>query len=128
EIMLFPNRFFYQDHLCTLPPEADPLARQVSPLALQLPSDASELERQIATRRFLFLPVQGDGNGASDKTNREEAVAIAELIEAFRRVYEFNDRSLDLRQIGIITPYRAQIAQIQEVLSQRGLHFTGLTI
>lgn len=53
---------------------------------------------------------------------------IGELVEAFQRIYANHGQQLAPNSIGIITPYRAQIAQIRSVLEERKAPLSLLTI
>jgi len=46
----------------------------------------------------------------------------------FRELYQQIGRSWSATSVGIITPYRAQIAQIRSILAERELDSGGITI
>jgi len=71
----------------------------------------------------LFLSTPTDEGGVAQKTNRHEAVLIADLVSAFQRLYDGR-----LLSIGVITPYRAQIARIRAELESRQIQPDELTI
>jgi DNA replication ATP-dependent helicase Dna2 len=62
------------------------------------------------------------------KTNLHEAEMIGKLVESYHEIYQKNGRELTAKCIGIITPYRAQIAQIQEVLQAKDFDCSFITI
>jgi DNA replication ATP-dependent helicase Dna2 len=128
DIMAFPNENFYNGQLAILPPAISANGRQTRPLDYQLPAEADELTRLIASRRLLFIPTGSDDLTGNLKTNREEAELIAQLVKAFFQLYQKNGKEIRKDTIGIITPYRAQIAQIQEVLNQQAIDLELLTI
>ena len=128
DIMCFPNEAFYKGGLKILPAEIPFSLTQKSPLAYKLPSDATELENTLATKRFIFLPTRIDGQNANPKTNVHEAKLLAKLVKSYQRIYQENNMDLTEKSIGIITPYRAQIAQIQEILEQDGQDLSKITI
>lgn len=57
----------------------------------------------------------------STKINEAEAEIIAELVHALREVYEENGKPFNTASVGIIAPYRNQIALIRQKLFQSGL-------
>ena len=63
-----------------------------------------------------FIPSQRDIESPSGKTNRYEAAIVAEIA---RKIYdEMGDKFSSDHSLGIITPYRSQIAMIRkEILS-----------
>ncbi|MCB9284997.1 MAG: AAA family ATPase [Lewinellaceae bacterium] len=128
EIMQFPNRYFYENQLFILPPEADPERRQLAPLSYRLPADATEMETLLSQRRALFLPTPSDDQSPTGKTNVHEANKLVELVRGFHRIYQASERLIHPYSIGIITPYRAQIAQIQACMAEAGIDPTQLTI
>lgn len=133
DIMAFPNRFFYDGSLKILPASLPAHLKQVQPLPYR-PAAAEEeamvnaLEGQLLSCRLLFLPTPPDEESTTQKTNRHEAELIGELVEAFQRIYADNGLPLAGHSIGIITPYRAQIAQIRSVLEARQAPLDLLTI
>ncbi|MEM1321752.1 MAG: AAA domain-containing protein [Bacteroidota bacterium] len=126
DIMAFPNEFFYQNTLEVLPA---PFGKhQVLPLRDQLPADPTTLEQQLVSQRMLFIPTPVDDRSASQKTNIHEAKLVGELIRSFQRIYAANDRPFGPQSLGIITPYRAQIAQIRMLLRESEIDAEALTI
>ncbi|MBK8490283.1 MAG: AAA family ATPase [Saprospirales bacterium] len=128
EVMAFPNQNFYEQQLHILPTEADPTRRQQAPLSYQLPDAATELETLLSRRRVLFLPTPSDDQSPTGKTNVYEARKLVELVKGFHRIYKASGRGLHVNSIGIITPYRAQIAQIQACMAEAGIAPDQLTI
>ena len=64
----------------------------------------------------MFIPSHPDLSNSSCKTNHEEAQVAAQIA---RRIYEESPDSFDSsRTLGIITPYRSQIALIRKALRQ----------
>lgn len=117
DIMDFPNQFFYQHTLHCLPANSSGFLQQTSSLQWKLPESAGSLLRVLASRRFLFLPTPVDESSLLAKTNKFEAERIVELIRSFQMLYESSGRPWQPGSLGVITPYRAQIAQIQNLLS-----------
>jgi DNA replication ATP-dependent helicase Dna2 len=121
ELMAFPNQHFYENSLEILPPEADPQGRQKASLAYLMPEGAGELERRLCERRVLFLPTPADDASPTGKTNLHEARLAAQIVQALQRIYAVSGLAFHAFSVGVITPYRAQIAQIQACLTEAGV-------
>lgn len=110
EIAAFPNEMFYNGELQTVP-----LAHQES----ELPADVDTpdpMERMLRTRRLTFISVAGSECPRSDKSNTKEAMLIANLLE---HIYKIEGPSFDPSStVGVIVPYRNQIATIRAVVSE----------
>jgi DNA replication ATP-dependent helicase Dna2 len=115
DIMDFPNREFYGSSLNILPDNIPVHSRQVQDLDYtQIPDDA--LAQQLCSKRLIYFPTPIDETSATRKTNIHEAEQIKTILQQIKSIYQLNDRSLHKDSVGIITPYRAQIAQLREVL------------
>lgn len=119
DIMAFPSKFFYEEKLDVLPNNE----RQIKSLNYSLNHDNqyTELEKQVLTQRFLFLNTPPDPHSKGGKTNEHEAKKLVELVQIFSKYYKLSD-------IGIITPFRAQIAKIRQVLEAANLDPDTLTV
>lgn len=117
DIMQFPAAAFYDGRLDILHNSL----RQQQALNWQLPAEASHYDRWMAQHRLLFIPAAVDELSPTLKTNRFEADIIAELVASYLRLMKANQRTPDAGSIGIITPYRAQIALIRHVLQEKGI-------
>ncbi|WCL82441.1 AAA domain-containing protein [Saprospira sp. CCB-QB6] len=127
DISRFPSQFFYDNKLLELPEDNPVGAWQQAPLPFAAKADAPRLEQALAQHRLLFIPSQSDYLGNS-KTNEEEAIRIGELVDAFRNLYEQQGGGFAVEDLGIITPFRAQIAQIRHVLAQYNMGYEQCTI
>jgi DNA replication ATP-dependent helicase Dna2 len=126
DIMAFPNAFFYGGLLKLLPEGISGREQQVSDLpATQHSSAEPNLGHLLSQKRVLFLPTEADEEDGLLKTNRHEAAMVVRLVRHFREHFgeHFNRSSL-----GVITPYRAQIALIRKALQDKGLDPEALTI
>ncbi|MFK8104382.1 MAG: DEAD/DEAH box helicase [Saprospiraceae bacterium] len=127
EVMQFSNDYFYQGTLKILPNNISLSALQQQDLSYQIPEAASVLEKLLCQRRVLFLPSESDEQ-VSLKTNTYEAEMLSDLILAFQKIYQTNQLDFNANSLGIITPYRAQIAQIQQTLQAKEIAIDQLTI
>lgn len=105
-LMAFVNQEFYENQLSLLPG----LVRQSAPYFIAASGKHSSLcHRKI----FIDTPVDEDTNW---KTNIFEALKVVEVVSGLESIYKNMQKSLDNHSIGIITPYRAQIAMIKKQL------------
>ncbi|MCB9053269.1 MAG: AAA family ATPase [Lewinellaceae bacterium] len=128
DIMEFPNRYFYDGTLKILPPSLPAHLKQVAQASYSGPIVQDELLQRLTRDRVAFLPTPTDDSSATQKTNSHEAHMIGEVVDAFHRLFHINGMKMAPHSIGIITPYRAQIAQIRAVLEERGAPLDMLTI
>ena len=98
EVAFYPNQAFY--------------AGKLEPVGL-----AHQLE-QIECP-MLFMPSSRDRESLSGKTNRYEARMVADCAESVWR--EAPESFEAHRTLGIITPYRSQIALIRQELQAKGI-------
>ncbi len=119
DIMKFPSKFFYEEKLEVLPNNDE----QIKPLNYFLTNDNqyTDLEKEILSKRFVFLNMPPDPHSKGGKTNKYEANKILELVQIFSKHYDLSD-------IGIITPFRAQIAKIRQVLETAAIDPDALTV
>ena len=98
DVASFPNQAFYGGRL-------EPVG---------LPHQMEEISAPV-----LFLPSQRDMENLSGKTNRYEARMVADWAE---RIWMESLDSFDPHHtLGIITPYRSQIALIRKELQAKGI-------
>ena len=94
----FPNQAFY--------------AGRLEPIGL--PHQLEEISTPV-----IFIPSQRDVDGLSGKTNRYEARMVADWAE---RVWMESQDTFDAnRTLGVVTPYRSQIALIRKELQAKGI-------
>lgn len=109
DIADFPNREFYNGHLAiaglphqTFPPDN---------------CDGNPIEN-IISQRIAFVDIRQTFRiGEPDKTNNAEA----EFITALTRQIVSKEKEMDLMTLGIIVPYRNQIATIRRSLAAAAL-------
>ena len=131
DIARFPNEMFYHSERL----EPVPLEHQLdTSLHYDLPSDDA-LDDLLKQHRVLFF--DSDSQNAhiahnphnahhphpphtfSDKTSPAEARIVADLLRRICRFY--GDRFDPLKTVGVIVPYRNQIAMIRQEIAQLGL-------
>ena len=129
DISIFPNKQFYDGNLKLLPEGLGPW--QTMPLQYDLPKDASELMQKISQSRLCFFPSKANTTD-NRKTNEHEAQLVADLVQSFAKLYQENGREFTANTVGIITPFRAQIAKIRAVLedldTEYGTKYSTCTI
>ncbi len=117
DIAAFPNEMFYTaEHI-----EPVPLPHQQETALDYLPTDNPDaLDRLLRTRRTIFLPSadcrQPD---LSDKVNTAEAALVADLLQRIRRMT--GSRFDTNKTVGVIVPYRNQIAMIRKKIEALGM-------
>ncbi len=115
DVMAFPSRFFYDNQLDILPQNV----RQMADISPENLKNVESFIQKIRAHRVIFVNTKPDRFSISGKTNRFEAAAMVKLIEIFEPICE---------NIGIITPFRAQIAQIRQTLTDHDRDPDALTI
>ena len=103
KIMRFPSECFYNGQLNILD-GIDRLQKTVEP--------KHDLLSSLLSKRVVFINTETDLLD-SDKTNKYEASVILDLITRCQSNKEF-----DQSQCGLITPYRAQIAVIDQMITE----------
>lgn len=104
EIAEFPNSQFYDNKL-----EIVPLPHQTE--ELQSYSDKNNISNILLHHRVIFFSVKSNSSKLNNKVNKEEAEIIAELVY---NTYINNRSNFDINNtIGVIVPYRNQIAAIK---------------
>ncbi|MCU0390811.1 MAG: AAA domain-containing protein [Thermoflexibacter sp.] len=122
EIMAFANEFFYEGKLKLIPADW-----QIEALDLKVKSINSNQEGTfennliglLATKRLLFFPTPISHTDIDEKVNEFEALKVIEIIQAIKFLYASNGKDfVPEKTIGVITPYRNQIAKIRYELEK----------
>lgn len=117
DIATLVNKDFYENKLLIA------TKRQAERLDFTTPDNSSDLEKIISSQRVAFWDVSNslDENSFSDKINQAEAKMVVDLAVALWRVYQVNNKPFDAKTtLGIIAPYRNQIALIKHLLEETG--------
>lgn len=110
----FPNQtFYYREQL-----ESVPLPHQLEETpyeACLTPQDT--IDQLLLERRMVFIPAEApDHLTCSDKTNPNEARIVATLLA---HIYRLTESRFDPnRTVGVIVPYRNQIAMIRKEIAR----------
>ncbi|NLA63738.1 MAG: AAA family ATPase, partial [Bacteroidales bacterium] len=111
DISAFPAKFFYDENLF-------PIMDWQNGLLTLTDTKNGEMDSWIANNRVLFLSTENlIENNASNKINYNEADTITTLVQSILKVYEQSNQPISASQIGIIAPYRNQIALIKQQLA-----------
>lgn len=109
EISAFPNRWFYGNKLKEVP-----LYRQEEVLPT-CGTDINGIDDILSTRRMAFVSVDSPRATGSDKVNQNEADVIAAIVY---RIYVKHRESFNCQTVGVIVPYRNQIATIRNTIDR----------
>lgn len=110
DIALFPNYSFYNSQL-----QAVPTIHQSSSLEYKTFDKNNSFQRLLASKRIAFIPSDKHKADKTNKTNSHEAKISRELVKNIYELYKANNlKFLEEETVGIITPYRSQIALIKK--------------
>lgn len=136
EVALFPNHSFYQSELKeafdipNLPIKTkEDLKRQIQPLSLSSPTK-NDLSDLLARKRLVFFQSKADKQNHFGKSNIQEADLVVRIVQAIKKLYAFNSKPFsEKKTIGIITPFRNQIALIKQKLEEENIpNFEDITV
>ena len=116
EIAEFPNRMFYRREKL----EPVPCPHQLeTELSYTLPSEDA-LDDLLKEHRMIFLPSKFCKEpNVSDKINANEAAIVVDLL---RRIHRFYGERFDAKKtVGVIVPYRNQIAMMRKGIEKLGI-------
>ena len=116
EIAEFPNRMFYRREKL----EPVPCPHQLeTELSYTLPS-LDAIDDLLKGHRMIFLPSQFCKEpNVSDKINANEAEIVVDML---RRIHRFYGERFDAQKtVGVIVPYRNQIAMVRKGIEKLGI-------
>lgn len=112
DVALFPNHAFYNGQLKLVP-----TPHQNADLEFKKYDSKNVIQKLISTRRIAFIPSITDYNSQSPRNNLYEAKIVKELVRSIHELYLLNNLGFHpAAHLGIITPYRSQIALIKREL------------
>lgn len=127
ELYGFVNDNFYRGALRSVPLSHQ--QRSLREFYRRRPAEPTELIQHLAAERVLFVDCTPADDGVNDKVNSAEATLVAECLAGIAALYEANGRQLTADDVGIIVPYRNQIAMVRSKLLEHGLqHLADATI
>lgn len=116
EIAEFPNKMFYSREKL----EPVPCPHQMeTELSYTLPSQDT-LDNVLKSHRMIFIPSEFCKEpNVSDKINASEAGIVVEIL---RRIHRFYGKNFNPQKtVGVIVPYRNQIAMIRKDIEKLGI-------
>ena len=120
-ICQFVSHQFYADSLTAVPlphqSEALPWTKAIKPY-----------ERFVASTRLGFVDVASPTTGENLRANAAEAEVVCQLVKAICSLHELNGVKpfQPEKAIGIIVPFRSQIAAIRSTLLRNGLAWAAM--
>ena len=135
EIADFPNQHFYDGKLNVaydIPNLNDEikqeLNRQRADLYFENSDENNQIQHYISTHRFGFVNVEE--NPYLPQTNVQEADLIVNFVKEIMSLYQLNNKPFDSKKtIGIIAPFRNQIALIKQKLELANVpNFEQITV
>lgn len=116
DIAWFPNSMFYIRE--RLKPVPLPHQKEAAPDYNTQSEDSTD--DILKSRRMVFIPSRFCRQPSlSDKVNTDEAVIVCDMLRRIRRFY--GERFNAEKTVGVIVPYRNQIAVIRKEMERRGL-------
>jgi DNA replication ATP-dependent helicase Dna2 len=122
EIMAFANEFFYEGKLKLIPADWQTEKLKLNFTSLEGKQTLALLAKQLATKRLLFFPTPVSHTDIDEKVNEFEALKVVEIIQIIKDLHAHNHKDfVPEKTLGVITPYRNQIAKIRHELEKAGI-------
>jgi len=122
ELMAFPSKTFYHGFLQLLPTKGMNQTEDLSLLTV-----GNNLWDILASERNVFVNTQPEFSG-NPKMNTHEANTIGELLIYLKKLYQINNLEITANSIGIITPFRAQIACLKNHFEEIELDYEQIMV
>lgn len=117
EVSEFANRHFYGNNLRPIP-----LPHQTEEQEFVIYNSNDKIETLLATERVAFIATEKPSTGIGMKTNSAEAKSMAEFISAYYRLHTKNNKECNpSNDIGIIVPFRNQIAMVMKAIEEENI-------
>ena len=117
QVAEFANRHFYGGLL-----EPVPLTHQLEPLSFSSVDKSDEFQALLSSRRVIFQACERPAHSPLPKVNYAEARLIERFARAVYQLYVQNGRPfLPEESVGVIVPYRHQIALVYNLLAESGI-------
>ncbi len=117
QLFRFVNANFYQNRLRCVP-----LPHQTRAITDLYPTVTGRTSaRVLSASRMLFFHCPAADNGTNDKQNVTEARFTVHCLKVLQTLYEERKCTLSPSDVGIIVPYRNQIAAIRNEMDCQGL-------
>lgn len=114
DIALFPNYTFYNNKLDVVP-------RPHQEISLPFAGEGNNgIVDLLKTRRIVFIASEATHNSPTDKVNQNEAEMIAAVVVRIYEIEKYNGFDINTT-VGVIVPYRNQIAAIRKTIDQYGI-------
>ncbi|HKK87883.1 MAG TPA: AAA domain-containing protein [Saprospiraceae bacterium] len=108
------SELFYNKQLTILPVDIPRSGEQKAALPIQLlQHSTSAMDRLLAANRLVFIDAPSDDEFNIKKSSPKEAEIVRQVLLALKKIYGENFTAED---VGIITPFKAQIATIRNAL------------
>jgi DNA replication ATP-dependent helicase Dna2 len=115
DLAAFPNKYFYNGRLKT----ADLTHQNGGLFSEKIPVNG-DLTSLLTSQRMIFIPSGFSSREVSDKHNSLEAQVISRVLRELVKLYNLKCDDDIVDKVGIITPFRSQIANIRERLEVDG--------
>jgi len=128
DIMAFPNTYFYGNTLQTLPEGGQESIRQHKRPLFDHGLAVTTFEQTLSEKRLVFISTKAESQSPRQKTNTQEATTAARAASRILALHEKSGKLCSKGTLGIITPYRAQIALIKQALQQAQIPESLITV
>ncbi|MDQ3141403.1 MAG: AAA domain-containing protein [Bacteroidota bacterium] len=126
DLMSFPAHQYYNDELLVI--DDGPHSKQTRLYSDQFNIQIPKTYKFLVHSRKLFIPTQPNGKISYSKVNEDEAQKVVTLIKYYWDLYCLNKLTWKDDTLGIITPFRAQISKIKQLIHEAQLDYIPLTV